>query len=85
MFDKTMYNIDHKIIATKKEMIFFGGGGAKKVLFLEKKNECCQAKRDLRDVEFLRQNCGLFDVIEIAVPRKKYSGVPQYFLEFNNA
>ena len=29
-----------------------------------------QAKRDLRDVESLRQNCGLFDVIEIAVPRK---------------
>ena len=29
-----------------------------------------QAKRDLRDVESLRQNCGLFDVIENAVPRK---------------
>ena len=29
-----------------------------------------QAKRDLRDVESLRQNCGLFDVIEIAVPPK---------------
>ena len=37
------------------------------------------------DVESLRQNCGLFDVIEIAVPRKKYSGVPRYFSEFNNA
>ena len=34
-------------------------------------NECRQAKRDLRDVESLRQNCRLFDVIEIAVPRKK--------------
>ena len=30
-----------------------------------------QAKRDLRDVESLRQNCWLFAVIEIAVPRKK--------------
>ena len=47
--------------------------------------ECRQAKRDLRDVESLRQNCGLFDVIEIAVPRKKSSGVPRYFPEFNNA
>ena len=47
-------------------------------------NECRQAKRDLRDVESLRQNCGLFDVIEIAVPRKKSSGVPRYFQEFNN-
>ena len=28
-------------------------------------------KRDLCDVESLRQNCRLFDVIEIAVPRKK--------------
>ena len=44
-----------------------------------------QAKRDLRDVESLRQNCGLFDVIEIAVPRKKSTGIPRYFPEFNNA
>ena len=34
-------------------------------------NECRQAKRDLRDVESLRQNCWLFDVIAIAVPRQK--------------
>ena len=39
-----------------------------------------QAKRDLRDVESLRQNCRLFDVIEIAVPRKSlvvYLGTSQ--------
>ena len=48
-------------------------------------NECRQAKRDLRDVESLRQNCGLFDVIEIAVQRKKSSSNPRFFPEFNNA
>ena len=47
--------------------------------------ECRQAKRDRRDVESLRQNCGLFDIIEIAVPRIKSGGIPLYFPEFNNA
>ena len=42
----------------------------KSIWYLLQIYEYRQAKRDLRDVESLRQTCGLFDVIEIAVPRK---------------